>query len=105
MQELGYNVDHRGASGYKEVVQELQARGLIVEESVIATWEIERTPRELLQQVVERDRSNTWQVPDDVFAQSVQQLSIYAQEQSKSTLDVPEHIPITFKVARTISAR
>jgi ubiquinone/menaquinone biosynthesis C-methylase UbiE len=99
MQELGFDPAPIGAQGYKEVVNELRERGLAVEESVVARWEIERTPRELLQQVAERTRSTTWDIPEDLFAESLQQLTQWAQQQFAGTLDVPERLEATFKVA------
>jgi ubiquinone/menaquinone biosynthesis C-methylase UbiE len=101
MQELGFDPAPIGAQGYKEVVNELRERGLMVEESVVARWEIERTPRELLEQVADRTRSTTWSIPEDLFAESLRRLTEWAQQQFGDTLDVPERLEATFKVART----
>lgn len=99
VRELGGTTGQVGAAGYRAAVEELRARGLRVEERVVARWEEQVTPRQGLTDITERLWSRTWQVPDDLFAESVRRLTAWADVTFGDTLDTPRTIPLRFKVA------
>lgn len=103
VREIGFDVDltYPGA-GYSAVVKDVQTRGLDVVEEVLATWEIEQTPREMLRWITDRLWSRTWGIPDDVFAESVRQLSTWAQERFRAEMDLLVPVSASFKVARAL---
>ncbi len=99
VRELGGTSGPVGAAGYRAAVGELRARGLSVEERSVARWEERVTPREGLASITERLWSRTWQVPDDLFAESVRQLIDWVEATLGDTLDTPRVISMQFKVA------
>ncbi|HEX6799247.1 MAG TPA: methyltransferase domain-containing protein [Ktedonobacterales bacterium] len=99
VRELGGTTGAVGAAGYRAAVAELRARGMHVDERVLARWDEPVTPREGLANITERLWSRTWQVPDDIFAESVRRLTTWADETFGDTLDTPVLIPLHFTVA------
>jgi hypothetical protein len=73
-----------------------------VEEHVLATWEEWKVPSEALRDIVEREWSRTWRVPDDIFAESARRLTAWAQAEYGSRLDIPQRSEQAFKVARAL---
>jgi SAM-dependent methyltransferase len=99
VRELGGTSGKVGASGYQAGVEELRARGLAVAEHVLAHWDERVTPRAALASITERLWSRTWQVPDDLFDESVRRLTAWAEATLGDTLDTPRLIPMQFTVA------
>ncbi|MGZ3602968.1 MAG: class I SAM-dependent methyltransferase [Ktedonobacterales bacterium] len=102
VEQLGYVSSNVGAQGYNAVVAELRDRGVTVEEHVLADWEEWKVPGEALRDIIEREWSRTWRVPDDIFAESVRRLTAWAQAEYGSRLDIPQRGEHAFKVARAI---
>lgn len=99
----GFDMDftYPGA-GYSTVVEDLRGRGLRVAEEVLASWEIEQTPREMMRWITDRLWSRTWGIPDDVFAESVRQLSAWGQDRFRAEMDLPAPVSASFKVAQAL---
>ena len=102
--KLGFPVSHAGASGYSEVVHELQGRGLRVEETIVTSWVGGTLPRAVLARVVDREWSKTWRVPDDIFAESSRRLTQWAAQAYGEALDSPATGNYSLKVAVVRSA-
>jgi SAM-dependent methyltransferase len=102
--KLGFPVSHAGASGYSEVVRELQGRGLRVEETIVTSWVGGTLPRAVLARVVDREWSKTWRVPDDIFAESSRRLTQWAAQAYGEALDSPATGNCSFKLAVVRSA-
>lgn len=102
VEQLGYVHSPVGAQGYAAVVDELRQRGVTLEERVLATWEISQAPSDALTDIVEREWSRTWRVPDDIFAESVRRLTTWAHAEYCDRLDTPERGEYAFKVAHAI---
>jgi ubiquinone/menaquinone biosynthesis C-methylase UbiE len=99
VRELGYIPDPPGAHGHTAVVEELRSRGLDVQEHVLATWQDESVPRIALETITQRLFSRTWAVPDDLFAESAQRLTAWAEREFGDGLDTPQRATYSFKVA------
>jgi SAM-dependent methyltransferase len=97
--ELGYEVRRPGAQ-FDVVIEELRARGLTVDVSVPVTWTVSRTPRWLLGEISSRSSSATWNVPDDIFAESLVRLEAWARERFGGRLDDAVDERVEFQVAR-----
>ncbi len=102
VEQLGYIHTNVGAEGYSAVVAELRQRDVPVEECVLATWESSTAPSAALTDIVGREWSRTWRVPDDIFAESVRRLTTWAHAEFGDRLDIPERGEYAFKVARAI---
>lgn len=102
VEQLGQILSPVGAQGYNAVVAELRDRGLTVEEYALAEWEMWKPPSEALREIVAREWSRTWLVPDDIFAESVHRLTTWAQTEYGNRFDVPQRGEYAFKVARAI---
>ncbi|MFI5272920.1 MAG: class I SAM-dependent methyltransferase [Ktedonobacterales bacterium] len=96
---LGYQVTPVGAAGFGNAVDELRARGVRVEQRVLARWQEQRTPAEALAFITERVWSRTWPVPDALFAESARQLTAWARRTFGETLHTPRTARLAFKVA------
>jgi hypothetical protein len=102
VEQLGYVPSPVGAQGYNAVIVELRDRRVTVEEHVLAEWEEWNPPSDALKEIVEREWSRTWRVPDDIFAESVRRLTAWAQAEYGGRLHIPERGEYAFKVARAI---
>jgi ubiquinone/menaquinone biosynthesis C-methylase UbiE len=104
--ELGAHLQRVGARTFAEIVGELRARRLIVTESILASWDHVSIPREILDYVESRTWSQTWNIPDDIFAESMRRLRAWAESSYGDTIDTPFTTRLSFKVAvaRTESA-
>jgi ubiquinone/menaquinone biosynthesis C-methylase UbiE len=100
VRELGGNPDRPGAKGYSEMLSALRSRGLAPEEMVLATWTAMHTPRSVLQYVADRVWSQTWGIPDDIFAESVRRLEAWVKQRYAAALDTPLPATLSFKAAR-----
>ena len=98
---LGHPPVTVGAPGFHAIVNELrEKRGLAVTIETLASWEVEQTPRSALDYIATRTWSRTWAAPDDVFAESIRQLTAWAERHYRGKLDTPQSSPHSFKVAR-----
>jgi ubiquinone/menaquinone biosynthesis C-methylase UbiE len=101
VRELGAPIGYIG-SGPDGVAAELRARGLAIEETRPVAWTVRSTPRENLDEIAERVWSQTWRVPDDVFAASIARLRAWLDERYGPALDTPEEHRAEFGIARAI---
>lgn len=99
---LGVEPERVGARSYDAILDELRERGLFVEEQTIATWQSERTPREMLRYITAREWSLTWAVPDAPFDESARRLTAWMEQQFGGAMDTPLATSTSFKVARTV---
>lgn len=76
---LGGKMNRPGASR-QSVSNMLKNKGLIAQEQTLVDWESVVTPRQAVEYVTKRIWSSTLNVPDDIFAASVQRLWIWAQQ-------------------------
>ena len=98
---LGHPPVTVGAPGFQAIVNELrEKRGLAVTIETLATWDVEQTPRSALDYIATRTWSRTWAAPDDAFAESIRQLTAWADRHYTGRLDAPQTSPHSFKVAR-----
>jgi ubiquinone/menaquinone biosynthesis C-methylase UbiE len=97
---LGYPPVTVGATGFQEIVAELAQRGLPITIETLATWEVQQTPRSALEYIARRTWSRTWDVPENIFAESIRQLTTWAERRYKSKIETPQASPHSFKVAR-----
>lgn len=98
--ELGYTIERVGAEDYETVVAELRSRGLTYDEHNVTTWQEPMPPRSALKRIVDREWSQTWRIPDDIFAESARRITAWAEQQFGAGLDTPQPITYAFKVAR-----
>lgn len=89
-----------GASGFSAIVDELKRRGLAVTIETLTTWDVLQTPRGALDYIAGRTWSRTWPVPDAIFAESIRQLTTWAERRYKGKMETPASSPHSFKVAR-----
>ena len=75
--ELGGNASRVGSEKPTMVSDWLREQGLPVEELSVAQWEVTTTPRSALQRISERLWSRAWQVPDEMFQESVRRLEAW----------------------------
>jgi SAM-dependent methyltransferase len=102
VRELGGDVRRPGASNAGiDVTHWLQEHGLHPQELRIVNWESTMTPRQSLENITKRSWSRTWDVPDDLFAASVQRLEQWANEQFGSDLDVERIQTHQFVISKT----
>lgn len=95
---LGFPLRRVGAQDSSEVLGELRARGLAVEERIATTWTFAERPREELESVTKREWSMAWLVPDDIFAESARRLESWAQAEYGAALDRPVAARSGFKL-------
>ncbi len=100
VERLGGDTSRRGAAGYAEILREARKRGLAVAERAVTTWTDESTPRQALASLEQREWSRTWEVPDDLFAASMRELTAWAQARYAGVMDTPQSGLRSFKVAR-----
>jgi SAM-dependent methyltransferase len=102
LHELGYEQAPLGASGYEAVLDELERRGLRVEETTATRWETQYTPRQALETITSRLWSRTWIVPDDLFAESARRLTAWCEREYAGAMETPIPAPHAFKLARAV---
>ncbi|HUY80048.1 MAG TPA: class I SAM-dependent methyltransferase [Ktedonobacterales bacterium] len=100
VERLGADTSRLGAAGYREILQEARQRGLSVTEQAVATWTDETTPRQALAALAQREWSRTWNVPDDLFGASLQELTTWVEERYAGAMDTPQPGLRSFKVGR-----
>jgi ubiquinone/menaquinone biosynthesis C-methylase UbiE len=70
----GVDVRHPGAQNRTELLQELQLMGTSVMEVEVVRYPHIYTLREELERYQTRVYSDTWNIPDDIYAESIQEL-------------------------------
>src|SRR5262249_55977509 len=90
-----------GAQGFPAIIEELERRGLGVTVETLVTWEVAQTPQSALDFIASRTWSRTWPVPDDIFAESVRQVTAWAERHYKGKMNAPQYALHSFKVAKT----
>jgi ubiquinone/menaquinone biosynthesis C-methylase UbiE len=96
---LGFRHTRVGASGYGEIMAALRAKGLTPHESILASWTQAQTPNEVIHYIATRTWSQTWSIPDDIFAESLRLLDIWVQARYDGSRDTPMPTCLSFKVA------
>jgi ubiquinone/menaquinone biosynthesis C-methylase UbiE len=99
VRELGADPQRVGARTFAEILRELRERGLTVTESILASWNHVAIPREVLDYVESRTWSQTWNIPDDIFAESMRQLRAWTESTYGDRIDTPFTTRLSFKVA------
>lgn len=98
--DLGFIPERVGAQGFTEILQEVRARGLVVNEWTIANWTASYTPAEAFASIAERTWSLTWQVPDDIFVESIARLETWARSRYGEHWNDPIEATYSFRLAR-----
>ncbi len=98
VRDLGFPLRRVGAQDSAEVLADLRARGLPVEERIATTWTYAERPRVELESVTKREWSMAWLVPDDIFDESVRRLEAWAQAEYGPALDEPVTGTFGFKL-------
>jgi ubiquinone/menaquinone biosynthesis C-methylase UbiE len=99
VRELGVDPQRVGARTFSEILGELRARGLTVTESILASWDHVSVPREVLDYVESRTWSQTWNIPDDIFVESMRRLRAWAESTYGAKIDTHYTTRLSFKVA------
>jgi SAM-dependent methyltransferase len=100
VREMGARPDRVGARGYGEILEALRSRGIVPEEETLATWTKMQTPHSVIRYIAERTWSQTWGVPDRIFADSVRRLEAWVQTRYDAGLDTPLPVHLSFRAAR-----
>ncbi len=99
VRELGADPQRVGARTFAEILAELRRHGLTVTESILASWDHVSAPREVLDYVESRTWSQTWNIADDIFAESMRRLRAWAESTYGDRIDTPFTTRLSFKVA------
>ena len=102
--DLGCVPERVGAQDFAEILQEVRARGLVVEDWRIANWTASYTPAEVFASIAERTWSLTWQVPDDIFNESIARLEAWALSRYGEHWNDPIEASYFFRLARASRA-
>lgn len=100
MRDLGAEPHRLGAASFNEILAEARGRGLRVEEWLVADWTTTQTPADGFSDIASRSWSLTWLVPDDLFAESVRRLEVWARERFGAQWETPVETACSFKLAR-----
>ncbi|HZC06633.1 MAG TPA: class I SAM-dependent methyltransferase [Ktedonobacterales bacterium] len=100
MRSLGAQPHRLGAVSFKEILAEARGRGLRVEERLVADWTAAHTPAEGFSDIANRVWSLTWLAPDDLFAESVRRLEVWARDHFGDQWETPVETEYSFKLAR-----
>jgi ubiquinone/menaquinone biosynthesis C-methylase UbiE len=88
VQELGGSTSHPGA-WEEHVTAWLLQHGYTLEQVADLTWQQEIIPRAMVEGIANRLWTSTLNVPDDLFAVSIERLRACAQQQYGATIDTP----------------
>jgi SAM-dependent methyltransferase len=100
MRTLGMEPRRVGAASFDAILMEARGRGLRVEERLVADWSIAASPAEGFSDIANRIWSLTWLVPDDLFAESVRRLEVWARARYGDRWEIPIDTAYSFKLAR-----
>ena len=98
--DLGYEPKRLGAPAFADILTEARARGLLVEEWTIAQWTATHTVASFYADIADRLWSLTWQVPEDIFAESVRRLEAWARARYGARWNDPVDVAFSFRLAR-----
>lgn len=84
--ELGGGDDRPGAFE-PPITAWLQEQGMHTERLDVLTWQQMITPREIFEQIAQRQWSTTWFVPDDIFAASIERLRHWVDQRYGAAID------------------
>jgi ubiquinone/menaquinone biosynthesis C-methylase UbiE len=101
VKELGGNTQRPGANG-QGVIQWLQEHGYQSEEKPATTWKQRISPSAIIDSIAQRHWSSSWEIPDDIFARSVEQLRAWAYEQFGANYAVEQAQERRFFITTTI---
>jgi len=99
--ELGGSSRRPGAPSHTVVTQFLREQGLQSEEFRVTHWESAVTPRQAVEYVALRMGSSTWNVPDDLFATSIERLWQWANQYFGDGIDIPRRQVREFGISKT----
>ncbi|HET9110175.1 MAG TPA: hypothetical protein VFN78_05050, partial [Ktedonobacterales bacterium] len=102
---LGFEPRRVGAGSFKEILAEARGRGLHVEEWTVAEWSATHTPAAGFRDIADRLWSLTWLVPDDIFAESVRRLKVWARARYADQWETPIATDYSFRLARVTAER
>jgi ubiquinone/menaquinone biosynthesis C-methylase UbiE len=99
--EHGYQAFHPGIRDHEELVDELRQIGAQVDEIEVTRYTYRYTPREELDRTGSRIYSDTWDVPEGIFAASLLELHDWMVEEI-GDLDqvIEEEVSFNLEVAR-----
>jgi ubiquinone/menaquinone biosynthesis C-methylase UbiE len=100
VRELGARPERVGARSYGEIVEALRERGLVAQEAALASWTQPQTPRSVVRYIADRIWSQTWGIPDPIFAESTRRLDAWVKARYSASLDTPLPVQLSFKAAR-----
>lgn len=101
LQQLGYKEHGQTRYAMRDlIVQELQRRGLPVEIFRPVTWYVATSPLDAFHYLARRQWSRTWNVPDDLFAESIRRLAAEVQRRYGDRLRLPERQQQQFVITR-----
>ena len=89
VQDLGGSTSRPGISTLA-VKHWLRERGFQTQDAPVLTWSQQVIPRQVIDSIAQRYWSSSWQIPDDIFAASVERLWAWASEYFGSQIDVAQ---------------
>jgi ubiquinone/menaquinone biosynthesis C-methylase UbiE len=100
VRSLGFEPKRLGAPAFADILAEMRGRGLVVEEWTIAKWKATHTAAESFAYIAKQIWSLTWQVPEDIFAESVRRLEVWARARYGAHWAEPVETAYSFRLAR-----
>jgi ubiquinone/menaquinone biosynthesis C-methylase UbiE len=100
VRSLGLHPKRAGAPAFADILAEARGRGLAVEEWTIAEWTATHTAEESFSYIANQVWSLTWQVPEDIFAESVRRLGVLARARYGARWAEPVEAAYSFRLAR-----
>jgi ubiquinone/menaquinone biosynthesis C-methylase UbiE len=97
---LGHEPKRLGAPAFGDVLTEVRNRGLHVEEWTIVEWTQSHTLAQAYADIADRLWSLTWQVPDDIFVESVRRLDRWILARYGARWTDPVDVALSFRLAR-----
>ncbi|XGV97990.1 MAG: class I SAM-dependent methyltransferase [Leptolyngbya sp. BL-A-14] len=84
-----------------DVLDTLTQQGATIDTIVAAEWRIEQTIGELLHRYQHRMYSASWQIPDEIFAAAIQELTVWCKQHYASLdLDISHNARFKITIAR-----
>lgn len=89
VQDLGGSTSRPGVST-SAVKHWLKERGLQTQDELVLTWQQQVIPGRAIDYIAQRYWSSSWQIPDDIFAASIERLRAWAHEYFGPQIDVAQ---------------
>jgi ubiquinone/menaquinone biosynthesis C-methylase UbiE len=89
VEELGGSTNRPGVSTLA-VNRWLKERGFQTQDAQALTWTQQVIPSQAINSIAQRYWSSSWQIPDDIFAASIERLWTWAREYFGSQIDVAQ---------------